>query len=72
MLQTDLERLEADLEGMRSQKASLEEAMKRRERVAALLDKRDHLDRLIAEIDTRRAANRLNCGRRWHMHGVPS
>ena len=56
VLQTDLERLEADLEGMRSQKASLEEAMKRRERVAALLDKRDHLDRLIAEIDTRRAA----------------
>ena len=56
VLQTDLERLEAELEGMRSQKASLEEAMKRRERVAALLDKRDHLDRLIAEIDTRRAA----------------
>ena len=56
VLQTDLERLEAELEGMRSQKASLEEAMKRRERVAALLDKRDHLDGLIAEIDTRRAA----------------
>lgn len=53
-LQTDLLRLEGDLDGMRSQKASLEEAMKRKERVATLLDKRDHLDRLLTEIEARR------------------
>ena len=55
-LQKDLHRLEADLEAMRSQKASLEDAMKRKDRVAALLDKRDHLDRLLTEIDARRSA----------------
>jgi DNA sulfur modification protein DndD len=55
-LQKDLHRLEADLETMRSQKASLEDAMKRKDRVAALLDKRDHLDRLLTEIDARRSA----------------
>lgn len=39
---------------MRSQKASLEDAMKKRERVAALLDKRDTLDRLMKEIEARK------------------
>ena len=57
-LQKDLHRLEADLEAMRSQKASLEDAMKRKDRVAALLDKRDHLDRLLTEIDARRSAKK--------------
>ncbi|WP_416050074.1 AAA family ATPase [Cupriavidus basilensis] len=55
-LNQDLLRLEGELEGMRSQKAALEEAMKRRERVAALLERRDTLDRLMAEIAARRAA----------------
>lgn len=57
-LHEDLQRLEAELDGMRSQKASLEDEMKRKERVAALLDKRDTLDRLIAEIETRKASKR--------------
>jgi DNA sulfur modification protein DndD len=57
-LQKDLQRLEGELEGMRSQKASLEDAMKRKERVAALLDKRDHLERLLTEIEMRRTAKR--------------
>jgi DNA sulfur modification protein DndD len=57
-LQKDLQRHEGELEGMRSQKASLEDAMKRKDRVAALLDKRDHLDRLLTEIDARRSMKR--------------
>jgi DNA sulfur modification protein DndD len=52
----DLSRLEAELESMRSQKASLEEAMKKKERVAALLDKRDMLERVMREVDGRRIA----------------
>lgn len=54
-LNEELQRLEGDLDTARSQKASLEEAMKKKERVAALLDKRDTLDRLMKEIETRRA-----------------
>ena len=57
-LQLDSQRLETDLDAMRSQKASLEEAMKRKERVATLLDKRDHLDRLLMEIDARRTTKK--------------
>ncbi len=54
-LNEELQRLEGDLDGARAQKASLEEAMKKKERVAALLDKRDTLDRLMKEIEARRA-----------------
>ncbi|WP_416268604.1 AAA family ATPase [Burkholderia cepacia] len=56
VLSQDLQRLEHDLEDSRSQKASLEEAMKKKERLAALLDKRDTLDRLMKEIELRRSA----------------
>lgn len=56
VLNQDLQRLERDLEDARSQKASLEEAMKKKERLAALLDKRDTLDRLMREIEARRTA----------------
>jgi len=51
VLQNDLVRHEADLEKMRSQKAALEEAMKKKERVAALLDKQDILDGEIKELE---------------------
>lgn len=54
VLNADLTRLEDELEDMRSQKASLEEAMRKKERVAALLDKKDTLERLTKEIDARR------------------
>ena len=56
VLNEDLQRLERDLDDARSQKASLEEAMKKKERVAALLDKRDTLERLMKEIEVRRTA----------------
>jgi DNA sulfur modification protein DndD len=56
VLNVDLQRLEGELDNMRSQKASLEEAMKKKERVAALLDKRDTLERLMKETDARRVA----------------
>lgn len=56
VLNEDLQRLERELEEARSRKASLEEAMKKKERLATLLDKRDTLDRLMKEIDARRAA----------------
>lgn len=59
VLNEELQRLERELENSRSQKASLEEAMKKKERVAALLDKRDTLDRLMKEIDLRRSAKQL-------------
>lgn len=56
VLNEDLQRLDRDLDDTRAIKASLEEAMKKKERVAALLDKRDTLDRLMKEIEARRAA----------------
>lgn len=59
VLNEDLERLERELEDVRLQKASLEEAMKKKERLAALLDKRDTLDRLMKEIEIRRAAKQV-------------
>lgn len=59
VLNEDLERLERELDEARSQKASLEEAMKKKERLAALLDKRDTLDRLMKEIEIRRAAKQI-------------
>lgn len=59
VLNEDIERLERELDDARSQKASLEEAMKKKERLAALLDKRDTLDRLMKEIETRRTAKQI-------------
>lgn len=46
-LNADLVRHEHELEELRTHKASLEDAMRKRERVAALLDKRDSLARDI-------------------------
>lgn len=56
VLTSDLTRLTGDLEDMRSQKALLEEAMKKKERIAALLDKKETLEREIKEIAARRLA----------------
>lgn len=44
VLQADLERQEKDLDGLRTRKTSLEEAMRKMQRVAALLEKRDVLE----------------------------
>jgi DNA sulfur modification protein DndD len=44
VLSRDLLRLEHDLEGLRSRKAAIEEDMRRRERLTALLEKRDRLE----------------------------
>ncbi len=55
VLNDELRRLDGELELMRSQKASLEDAMKKKERVAALLDKRDTLDRMMKEVESRKA-----------------
>jgi DNA sulfur modification protein DndD len=55
VLNDDLRRHEQELDLLRSQKASLEEAMKKKERIAALLDKRDTLDRMIKELEVRRS-----------------
>jgi len=52
----ELERLESDLDRARSQKASLEEAMKKKERVAALLEKRDTIEKLLKQIESKRVA----------------
>jgi len=53
VLHDEMRRLEVDLDEQRSLKATLEEAMRKKERVAALLDKRDSLDRQIAELTER-------------------
>lgn len=55
VLQEENKRLERDLEEQRSRKVTIEEAMKRRERVAALIDKRETLDRSLAGLEDRRA-----------------
>lgn len=55
VLHDDLLRLERDLEQLRSRKAALEELMKKRERLAALLDRRDVLDRQLREVEGRKA-----------------
>ena len=44
VLQTDLERQEKDLDGLRTRKTGLEEAMRKMQRVMALFDKRDVLE----------------------------
>jgi DNA sulfur modification protein DndD len=59
VLNEDRQRLEKELDGMRSQKAALEEAMKKKERIAALLDKRDTLERMMKEIETRRTTKQV-------------
>jgi DNA sulfur modification protein DndD len=56
ILSADVARLDKELESSRSVKSSLEEAMKKKERLAALLDRRDTLDRLISQIEARRVA----------------
>jgi DNA sulfur modification protein DndD len=59
-LSDDLSRLAIELETNRSLKASLEEAMKKKERVAALLDKKDTLERSTKELDARRAQRKTD------------
>lgn len=56
ILKSDLQRLERELEDARKKKVAHEDAMKKKERLAALLDKRDGIDKLIVEIQSRRAA----------------
>ena len=56
VLNEDLQRHMSDLEAMRAQKALLEEAMKKKERVAVLLEKKDTLVLLVKEIETKRVA----------------
>jgi DNA sulfur modification protein DndD len=56
VLTKDLERLEKELEAERSSKSALEEALKKKERLAALLEKRDTLERQIKDIEGRNAA----------------
>jgi DNA sulfur modification protein DndD len=57
-LSQDLVRLEGDLDGLRAAKAALEDAMKKKERLAALLDKRDTLERLLRELEGRASAKK--------------
>lgn len=55
VLTKDLFRLEQDLEDLRGRKAGLEAAMRRRERFAALLEKRDRLTEDLDEARTKLA-----------------
>lgn len=59
VLTEDLFRLERDLEGLRGRKAVIEADMRRRERFAALLEKRDRLTKELGEAQTRLDASAL-------------
>lgn len=54
ILSSELERLDQNLDEARSKKAALEDAMKKKERLATLLDKRDGLENQMREIQARR------------------
>jgi DNA sulfur modification protein DndD len=54
-----LARLEQELNDLRSKKAGLEDAMKKKERIAALLDRRDNLLTQITGLEQRRAAKSI-------------
>lgn len=51
VLTRDLFRQEKDLEDLRGRKAAIEDDMRRRERMAALLDKRDRLEGEVEELE---------------------
>ena len=55
-LKSDLQRLKSDLDELRARKAATEESLKRRERYAALLEKRDGLQRTLRELADRQGA----------------
>ena len=63
LVQDELQRFERDLEQLRSRKSALEDELRRRERVAALLDRRDLLDRQLRELATRRDAQETDLRR---------
>ena len=58
VLKADAAKLKTDLDGLRTKKATLEEALKRKERYASLMEKKDGLERLVSEqterLDTKR------------------
>lgn len=62
VLQTDLERQEKDLEGLRMRKTGLEEAMRKMQRVAGLLEKRDVLESDIKDLKESVADKRVELG----------
>lgn len=69
VLTKDLARLEKDLEAERSNKSALEEALKKKERLAALLERRDTLERQLEQIEIRKIAKeadlRIEMGNAW-------
>lgn len=58
VLKADALKLKTDLEQLRVRKAALEEALKRKERYASLMEKRDGLERLVAEQEERLESKR--------------
>ena len=60
VLVEDLGQQEVKLEARRSAKAGLEDAMRKKERLAALLDKRDTLERQIKEVEARHVTKRAD------------
>lgn len=59
VLSTDLFRLERDLEDLRGRKAAVEDDMRRRERLTAMLEKRDRLHLELDQTTARRDASAL-------------
>ena len=56
VLKADQEKLMGDLEGLRTRKAALEQSLKRKERYASLMEKRDGLQRQLTELATRQSS----------------
>ncbi|MGH8645011.1 MAG: AAA family ATPase [Gammaproteobacteria bacterium] len=69
VLTRDLGRLEKELEAERSNKSALEEALKKKERLAAILEKRDTLTRQVEEIKHRKGVKeaelKVEMGTAW-------
>lgn len=55
VLKADQQKLKSDLGGLRSRKATIEESLKRKERYASLMEKRDGIQRLLTELTDREA-----------------
>ncbi|MBX4967805.1 AAA family ATPase [Rhizobium binae] len=62
VLVADLERQETELDELRKQKTALEEAMRKSQRLASLLDKRDGLERELVELRAKLQAKRSDIG----------
>jgi DNA sulfur modification protein DndD len=70
VLQDELTRLSIQLDGLRTKKTALDEDLRRRERLIALMERRDNIERILKEAEGRRdkaeVELRSQMGGAWH------